>query len=221
MGSRPAPKALPWVGSYPVPKALPRVSLCPAPRSESTALGGLMPRTEHAVLGGLPLTSTIFHDFRAHEPRMRIDGLSASTGNSSLVFLASVAAAKGGTGRGSISPAADTVFASFLPYPSRAARAPQQPKLQRRPSRSRVLYHGVLRRRRTLPRPTVRPRPSLPCLALQPLRRQQRADKQQQLPVMHPRCSTGSVSSLLGAPAPPSATTRQRTATATGSAPPL
>ena len=58
------------------------------PLAESTVLGGLVPRTERAALGGLPLTSTAFPDFRKHEPRKRIDGLSASPGR----FVARVSA---------------------------------------------------------------------------------------------------------------------------------
>ena len=75
-----------------------------------------------------------------------------------------------------------------LPYPSRAARAPQKPWLQRRPLHGPLLYQGNLHRRRTPPRPPVRLCPSLPCLALQPVRRRRRADEQRQQPVMHSRC---------------------------------
>ena len=87
------------------------------PLAESTVLGGLVPRIEHAALGGLPLTSTAFHDLRTHEPRMRIDGLSASPGRFVARVSASVAATEGCTGRGSISPAADTVFDSVFAIP--------------------------------------------------------------------------------------------------------
>ena len=87
------------------------------PLAESTVLGGLVSRTEHAVLGGLPLTSTAFHDFRTHEPRIRIDGFSASTGRFVARVSASVATTKGCTGRMSTSPAADTVFASVSAIP--------------------------------------------------------------------------------------------------------
>ena len=76
----------------------------------------------------------------------------------------------------------------FLPYPSRAARAPQKPWLQRRPYLSRLFYQGVLHRRRSPPRPPVRLCPFLPCLVFQPLRRRRRADEQRQQPVMHLRC---------------------------------
>ena len=48
------------------------------PYAESAVLGGLVPRIKHAALGGLPLTSTAFHEFRPHQPRIRIDGLSAT-----------------------------------------------------------------------------------------------------------------------------------------------
>ena len=87
------------------------------PLAESTVLGGLLPRTEHAAFGRLPLTSTAFHDFCAHEPRIRIGGLSASRGRSDARVSASVATTEGCTGRGSISPAADTVFASVFAIP--------------------------------------------------------------------------------------------------------
>ena len=76
----------------------------------------------------------------------------------------------------------------FLPYPSRTARAPQKPWLQRRPSHSRLIYPGIFYRRRPRPRPPVRLCPSPPCSALQPLRRRRRADEQRQQRVMHPRC---------------------------------
>ena len=76
-----------------------------------------MPRTEYAALSGLPLTSTAFHEFRTHEPRKRIDGLSASPGRFVAGGSASVATTEGCTGRGSISLAADTVLASVFAIP--------------------------------------------------------------------------------------------------------
>ena len=79
-----------WIGS------------CPAPLAKSTALGGLVPRTEHDVLGGFPLTYTDFHNFRTHEPLIRIDGLSARQGKFVARISASVATAEGCTSSGSI-----------------------------------------------------------------------------------------------------------------------
>ena len=76
----------------------------------------------------------------------------------------------------------------FLPYPLRVARAPQTPWLQRRPSHSRLIYPGVLHRRRPPPRPLVLLCPSPPCWALQPFRRRRRTDEQRQQREMHPRC---------------------------------
>ena len=87
------------------------------PLAESTVLGGLVPRTEHAAFGGLPVTFTAFHDFRTYERRIRIDGLSSSLGRFVARVSASVATTEGCTGRGSISPAADTVFASVFAIP--------------------------------------------------------------------------------------------------------
>ena len=87
------------------------------PLAERTVLGSLVPRTEHAALGGLPLTSTAFNNFRTHKPRIRIDGLSASPGRFVARVSASVATTEGCTGRGSISPAADTILASVFSIP--------------------------------------------------------------------------------------------------------
>ena len=115
MDSRPSPQALSWVGSCPTPKALLWVDSNPL--AESTVLGGLVPRTEHAALGGFPVISTAFHDFRTHESRIRIDGLSASPGRFVARVSASVATTEGCTGRGSISSAADPIFASVFAIP--------------------------------------------------------------------------------------------------------
>ena len=87
------------------------------PFAESTVFGGFVPRTKHAALGGLPFTSTAFHDFRIHESRIRIDGFSASLGRFFARVSASVATTKGCTGPGSISLAADTVFAAVYAIP--------------------------------------------------------------------------------------------------------
>ena len=158
------------------------------PRAERTVLGGLVPRTEHAALGGLPVTSTAFHDFRTHEPRTRISGLSASPGRFVARVSASVATTEGCTGRGSISPAADTVFASVFAIPIEGgtdfaeALAAATPVVQ-------PIYLSRSSTHETAPAATTG--------------------------------STVSVSALLGDPAPPSSTTRRRTATETGNAPPL
>ena len=87
------------------------------PLAESTVLRGLVPRTEHAALGGLSLTSTVFHDFRTHKPRIRIDGLPDSPERFVARIAPSVAITEGCTGRGLILPAADTVFALGFAIP--------------------------------------------------------------------------------------------------------
>ena len=87
------------------------------PLAGITVLGGLVPRTEHATLSGLPLTSTAFHDFRTQESRVRIDGFSASPGRFVARVSASVSTSEGCTGRGSISPAVEIVFASVFAIP--------------------------------------------------------------------------------------------------------
>ena len=94
------------------------------PLAESTVLGGLVLRTEHAALGGLPLTSTAFHEFRTREPRIKIDGLSASPGDSLLVFLPPSPLPKAVPAAGRFRLPLTPFFLWFLPYPSRAARAP-------------------------------------------------------------------------------------------------
>ena len=176
------------MGSHLAQKALRGVGSCLAPRAESTTLGGLDPHTEHAVWSGLSLTSIDFHDFHAHKRRIWIYGLSGRCRRSSLVVLPSSPLPKAVSASGRFRLALTPFSLRFLPYLSRAVRAPQRLWLQRRPSQSRFLFQGVLHRRRTPPRPPVRSCPSLPCLALQPLHRRRRADEQQQQPVMHPRC---------------------------------
>ena len=87
------------------------------PIAESTVLGGLVPRTEHAALDGLFLTSTAFHESCTQEPRIKIHGLSSSPGILVAGGPASIDTIEGCTGRGSISPAADTVFAPVFAIP--------------------------------------------------------------------------------------------------------
>ena len=158
------------------------------PLAESTVLGGLVPRTEHAALGGLPLTSTTFHDFCTHEPRMRIDGLSASPRRFVARVSASIATTEGCTGRRSISPAADTVFASVFAIPIEGGTGSAE----------------VLAAATAIAQPIYVSRSFT-----------------QETPPAATTGSTVSVSALLGTPAPPSLTTRRRTTTATGNAPPL
>ena len=156
------------------------------PLTESTVLGGLVPRTEHSAWGGLPLTSTAFHDFRTHEPRIRIDGLSASPGRCVARVSASVATTEGCTGRGSISSASDTVFAPAFAIPIEGGTG----------------FAEAL----AVATPIAQPTPL------------SRRSTQETAPAATTG-STVSVSALLGSPAPPSSTTRRRTATATGNAP--
>ena len=158
------------------------------PLAESTVLGGPVPRTEHTALGGLPLTSTAFRDFCTHEPRIRIDGLSAPPGRFVAHVSASVATTEGCTGRGSISPAADTVFASVFAIPIEGGTGSAEALAAATP----------------IAQPT-------------PLFR----SSTQETGSAATTGSTVSISALLGAPAPPPSTTRRRTATATGNAPPL
>ena len=109
-------------------------------------------------------------------------------GDSSLVFLPPSPLPKAVPAAGRFCLPLTPFSLPFLPYPSRAARTPQKPWLQQRPSRSRLIYPGVLHTRRPPPRPPVLLCPSPPFLALQPLRRRRRADEQRQQRVMHPRC---------------------------------
>ena len=50
-------------------------------------LGGLLSRSENAVWGGLPFASSDFRDFCARGPLMKIDQLSVTPGDLSLVYL--------------------------------------------------------------------------------------------------------------------------------------
>ena len=158
------------------------------PLAESTVLGGLVPRTEHAVLGGFPLTSAAFHDFCTYEPRIRIDALFAPPGRFVARVSASVATTEGCAGRGSISPAADTVFASVFAIPIEGGTGSAEALDAATPIEQPI----------TLLRSST-----------------QETDSAANID------STVSISVLLGTPAFTSSTTRRRTATATGNAPPL
>ena len=158
------------------------------PLVESTLLGGLVPRTEDAALGGrgLPLTSTAFHDFCTHEPRIRIDGISAPSGRFATRVSASVATHQGCTGRGSTSPVAGIVFTSVFA----------------------IHVEGDTGSAEALTAATSTAQPT-------PLSTRSTEETASGV-------TTGStvyVSALRGIPAPPSSTTRRRTATATGNAP--
>ena len=158
------------------------------PLAKSTVLDGLVPRTKHAALRGLPLTSTAFHGFRTREPRIGIDGLSTPPGRFAARISASVATTEGCTGRGSIFPAADTVFASVFAIPIEGRTGSTEALTALTP----------------IPQPASRSRSSA-----------QDTDS---------AATTGlivSISALLGAPAPPSSTTRRRTPIGTGNVPPL
>ena len=172
------------------------------PLAESTVLGGLVPRTEHGALGGLPLTSTALHDFRTHEPRIGIGGFSASPGRFVARVSASVATTKGCTGRGSISPANDTVFASVFAIPIEGGTGSAEALAAATPiARPTYLSRGSAT---PIEQPTYISRSSTQETA--------------------PAATTGStvsVSALLGTPAPKSSMMRRQTATATGNAPPL
>ena len=91
--------------------------LTPSTSIPGIGLGGLVPQPDSAVLGGLPLTSTDFRYFRAHEPRMRIDDLSAPTGRFVAHVSASVGTGDDRLGRAPFWPAADATFSSGLAVP--------------------------------------------------------------------------------------------------------
>ena len=71
---------------------------------------------------------------------MRIDDLSAPSGSFVARRSVSVATVDRCPGRGKIVPAAGNAFGSVLPYPPRSARAPQKPRLLRRPLPSRLIF---------------------------------------------------------------------------------
>ena len=156
------------------------------PLAENTVVGGLVPRTEYAVLGELPLTSTALHDFRAHEPRIRTDGLSTPLGIFVARVSATVATDEDCTGRGSISPAVYTVFASVFAIPIEGSTRSAE----------------ALAAASAIAQPTSLSRSST-----------------QETDSAATNGSTVSISTLRGIPAPPPATTRRRTATATDDAP--
>ena len=142
----------------------------------SAVLGGLVPNTEHAALGGLPLTSTAFSEFRTHEPRVRIDSLSAFPWRLVPRVSATVAIAEGCSGHRSISLAADTVSASVFAIRIEGATGSTEALAAATPIAQPIhLSKSSTHRRWTPPRPPLRLCPSLPRLSLQPLRRRRRA----------------------------------------------
>ena len=70
-----------------------------------------------------PLPSTYFQYFRAHKPRVRIDGLFAPRGHSSLVFRPPSPLPKAVPGAGRFRLPITPSSLRVLPYPSRAALA--------------------------------------------------------------------------------------------------
>ena len=132
------------------------------------------------------LTSTAFHVFRTHEPRIRIDDLSDSPAMFVARVSVSVATTEGCTSRGSIYRAAETDFDSSVPIPIEGGTGSTE-----------ALAAAT---------PMVQPT------------NLSRSSSHQTAPAA-PAGSTVSVSALLGTPAPPSSSTRRRTATATGNAP--
>ena len=110
--------------------------------------------------------------------------------HSSLAFLPPSQLPKTVPVAGRFNPPLTPFSIRFLPYPSRAAQAPQKPCLQRHPPHSRLVYPGVLHIRRPPPRPPVLCM-SPPCLGLQPLHRRRRTDDQRQQRVRHPAVDYG------------------------------
>ena len=101
-------------------------------------LGELVPQRDSAVLGGLPLTSTDFHGFRAHGPRMRIDELSAPTGRFVVSVSAFVGTGDDRLGRAPFWPAADAIFTPVFAVPSGATSPELPPRASTPPSDSSV-----------------------------------------------------------------------------------
>ena len=162
------------------------------PRTESTALGGLVlladsivlgglvPRTKHAALSGLPLTFTEFHDFRTHEPRIRTDGLAAPPGRFVARVSASVVNAEDCTGRESISPAADTVFASVFAKPIEDGTGSAEALATATPIAQPTPLSRSFTQETDSAATTGSTVPVSALLALQPLCRRRRADEQRQ-----------------------------------------
>ena len=97
-----------------------------------------MPQPDSAVLGGLPLTSTDFHVFRAHGPRLRIDDLSAPTGRFVARVSAFVGTGDDRLGRTPFWPAADSNFTPVLAVPSGATPPESPPPAPMPPSEAPV-----------------------------------------------------------------------------------
>ena len=153
------------------------------PRNERTALGGLVPLAESTALGGLPLTSTAFHGFRTHEPRMSIDLFSDPPGRFVARFLFASPFVNAVPAASRFPLPLTALSIRILPWPPRGS-----PGSTEAPAAATTIAQ---------PSPLVR------------------GSAQETVSVANPG-STVSISALLGTPAPLSATTLRRTATATG-----
>ena len=102
-------------------------------------LGGLMPRTENNALGGLPFTLADFCNFRAHEPRMRLDDLPTPSRRFVACAVASAITVDSSHGRGWASRAADNDFASVFAVPTAVIEGSAEARLPRPQSSNRLL----------------------------------------------------------------------------------
>ena len=145
-----------------------------------------MPRIDYTVLGRFPLTSTAFHDFRTHAPRIRIDGLFIPPGRFFARVSASVATAEGCTGRGSISHAADTVFATVFAIPIEGGTGSAEPLAAATPIAQPTPLSRISMQETGFTATTGSTVSVSALLGTPAPRRRRCADEQRQQPVMHP-----------------------------------
>ena len=121
--------------------------------------------------GRTPVRLFEFRDSHAHRPRMNISYLSAPSGRFVARAFAAVTITDRHPGRGDLSPAADTAFASTFALPSEGSTGSAEAPLRRRLSSSMLSPRRAHHREPTPPRSLIRPHPPLRRLTTQHLRR--------------------------------------------------
>ena len=91
--------------------------LSPSTSVPGIGLGWLVLQPDSAFFGGLPLTSTVFCDFRAHGPRMRINDVSAPTGKFVARVVGFVGTGDDRLGHAPLWPATDATSTSVFVVP--------------------------------------------------------------------------------------------------------
>ena len=130
-------------------------------------LGGLMPGTKNNALGGLPFAPADFCDFRAHEPRMKLNDLLTPLRGFVTRGSASIATVDRSPGRGWILRATNNDFSLVIVVPTAvsegSAEAPATTTSFAQPTPSRSSVHGTDSVKPTGPTASVSTSPGSPA----------------------------------------------------------